>query len=250
MDALETELQKKIEGTLEQIIVGKDWGYKELRKVLLVLGRSGPGHFLPGRLRPETVHVQGLREALDETRKTANEKGVTCSRAVAIDTGKFDPAMENFGSGAVEVSGRTLVDRQRTGRVEFTPRQGRELMQHMMMSIRARPDEVTNGFGLYPEEFVDFLSDKRQVATVVACKEGTVMVIKTSNRQVDTSREVVKRKVDGVVGECLNTGKGTKAERFAEYTQRMCLDNGLVLMVGYAHEKDMLTRRDVTQGAQ
>jgi len=159
--------------TLYKLTQPKCWDYPLFRRVLVAIGSVGNGQAIPAPNRPDSIHLQGWRQYIDDLVTRTKTTGREHARVVFVDTERK----------SLVVSGKITIGTATETRLDTTKEQGRERFQRRIVSFHTHP--TANGsmtaHGLSDQDYRTFLPDPEQQVMLIAYGENNLMmVMKTS----------------------------------------------------------------------
>lgn len=161
------------------------WDWECFRGVLICLATMGTGHYVPASQRPDGVYLDGLHPTFRELRAiSAQRQGRETSRVVLVDRER----------SCLIISGITYVGSTRQVRVSMATQPGRAQVQSPILTIHVHPNQGGD-VGFSSQDYVNFLSDQRQIVMAICCQGGVLLAMKTSSTPRQVPSQTAERMI-------------------------------------------------------
>lgn len=225
---------------LDQLTQPKSWDFKQFRKVLIALGIVGNGQAIPAPNRPDTIHLQGLKQYTDDLLKRTKVNDREHAQVVFVDTDRKSLVM----SGKITIGSATET------RLDTTKELGREKFQRIIGSLHTHP--VTGNsmaaHGLSGQDYRTFLNDPEQQMMMIAYGESTLMmVLKTSATPNNLSEEAVDGHMKSCEQDYLDASSEYPIQKIVDFNKGVCMELGLTMYLADQRSRDLFTRVEVTK---
>ncbi len=203
---------------IDAITGSKNWDYKRFKSTLIALGTVGNGEHVPAYNRPDSIHVQGWREFIDDLNHRSDTDNVEYSRGIFVDHSKQSLFFSDKIYKGNYKSARLILDSP-PSRPSSTP----------IGSIHTHPGNEGSAFGFSDADYNVFLTDKRQLYNMPT--------------------ENITKRVDSLKKEFFDFPRtfGMPAEkRIMEFNKKVCVEFGLTLYKASPQDRDLLSRIEVT----
>jgi len=225
---------------LEQLTQPKSWDFQQFRKILIAIGMVGGGAAIPAPNRPDTIHLQGFRQYIDNLLTRTKTNGREHAQVVFVDAGRQSLIM----------SGKITIGSSIETRLDTTKEPGREKYQRRIGSLHTHP---VNGIsitthGLSGQDYRTFLGDPEQQMMIVACGESTLMmVLKTSTTPNNLSRNAIDKRIKSCEQDYLESSGKHPLQKVVDFNKGVCMELGLTMYLANQRNRDLFTRVEVTK---
>lgn len=217
--------------TLDLMTQPKSWDYHKFSEVMVALGIVGEGNFIPARNAPESVHLQGWREFINDLQNKTRTTGKEYARTILSDFERKKLVMGKITSGT---EGSVMID--------VSKQPGREKFQRRIATLHTHPLELT-AHGLSDQDYRAFLSDAEQQAMLIAYGEGClIMIMKTSVTSANLSRNTLEKIIKDCEADFLRRESSSIFESMIEFNREMCIELGLTMYMATKESRDLFER--------
>ncbi len=219
---------------LDQITSTKSWDYVQFKKVISTIGILGEGVSIPAYNRPDTIHLQGWREVIDDLLGRQRSDGNEYARVVFVDHLKAS----TFFSDKITRGNRTRA------RLNFDKPVSRP-HSSPIGSIHVHPTGVMTEHGLSDTDYLTFLADKRQQVMAIAYGKNIILTMKTSVTPNNSDFDFLKKEIGLLRREFFDESKKHPVEKTVDLNKQVCMQFGLTLYLAGEKDRDLLKRANV-----
>lgn len=225
---------------IDQLTQSRRWDYAQFRQVLIALGVVGNGYSIPASNRPDSIHLQGWRQDLDDIVQRTGSIHKEHGKTVFVDTQKKSLIM-----------GLLIIGDERQILLDPMPQPGREGVQKAIALLHTHTGVGDNLFmanGFSDADYVALISNPELQALLVGFGDRNLMMaLKTSVTPNNLSQESIERRVRSTREDFIDESKNHPLVAVAEFNKAVCSEFGLVLYKADAQQRDLLTRVEVTK---
>lgn len=221
---------------LDQITSPKHWDYGQFKKAIVSIGLLGEGVSIPAYNRPESIHMQGWREVIDDLLERSSNDGNEYARVFFVDEVKQTTFFSDKISRGNKTSAR-LVFEKPASRPHSKP----------IGSLHVHPVGLMSEHGFSDTDYLTFLSDRRQQVMGIVFGKNIMLVMKTSATPNNSDQGFLKREISTLREEFFDTPTESVVLKTINLNKQICTQFGLTLYTATEKDRDLLSRAEVTR---
>jgi hypothetical protein len=212
------------------------WNWDRFRSILIYQGRIGEGCYIPAAQRPDYIYLDGFLPTINELRQiSAQRNGRESSRVGLVDRERHK----------LVISGKTVVGTDSQVHLNMGSEPGREAFQLPILTIHVHPDKGGER-GLSNQDYISFLTDRRQVMMMICFRGGVMFTMKTSSTRKIISSETATKWVSGVLKEMMiQKSQLNLPGALLAFNKEICLEFGLTLYQALVPSENVARRIEV-----
>lgn len=227
---------------LDNLTQSKNWDSPKFRQVLITLGTLGRGVSVPSYNRPDSVHLQGWHDIVDDLSTRAKVNGVEYSRTLFVDT-KLQK---------LQFSPRVVPGSEFSVSLDWTPpdtSRSKDFVDMGMLHTHPSNDKTYfSAHGFSGADYVSFIANPEpQVSMIVYGAKNRILLMKTSVTPNNLSAENVKRDIGKLEKEFLADVKSSSDAVLSviNFNKVACVEYGLTMYTADQKTRDQFTRINV-----
>jgi hypothetical protein len=212
------------------------WNWDRFRSILICQGRIGEGCYIPAAQRPDYIYLDGFLPTINELRQISSQRnGRESSRVGLVDRERQK----------LVISGKTVVGTDSQVHLNMGSQPGREAFQLPILTIHFHPDKGGER-GLSNQDYISFLTDRRQVMMMICFRGGVMFTMKTSSTRKIISSESATKWVSGVLKEMMiQKSQLNLPGALLAFNKEICLEFGLTLYQALVPSENVARRIEV-----
>jgi hypothetical protein len=220
--------------TLDQITSPRSWDYGQFKRAISTIGVLGEGVSIPAYNRPDTIHLQGWREVIDDLLERQKQDGNEYARVVFVDYQKASTFFSDKITRGNKASARLNFDKP-VSRPHSNP----------IGSIHVHPIGNMAEHGLSDTDYLTFISDKRQQVMAIVYGKSIMLAMKTSATPNNPDQEFLQKEIKLLRKEFFDDSQKHVIERTINLNKQICMQFGLTLYLAGEKDRDLLQRVNV-----
>lgn len=229
-------IHPKDQQVLNELTSPRAWDWQRFRRVLIALATLGHGNYITAPNRPDSIHLQGLRQTINELANLSQERGKETSKVVFVDRQRQ----------SLVISRKTAIGSETRVKMAVATEPSREAFQQRVISIHTHPNAET-AHGLSDTDYVSFIPDPQELVMIMVWEGGSMLALKTTATPNSISQKRVAERISSLRAEFFDGSTKPMLQRIVDLNKAVCIEFGLILFLAEVKDKDLLKRVSVTK---